>query len=234
MNKDSNSLINFDSIRRNYSNETNSWLYSIVDIIAIVSKSSDPRNYWKVLKSRLNKANPQLVTGCNQLKMPSSDGKMYFTDVADAETLLDIIKVISPTYVRQFNHWFDNIQSENISNSTQTATNDDAELTIDAYESNKEIVVQSLIAGVSPENLTISVDCNNINIRGKRLLGETVPEENYSIQELYWGTFSRTIPLPEEIDIDETEATISHGLLKIKLPKINKLRTRIIKIKSQS
>ncbi len=85
MTKEIDIIIKDDTIRRQWDQKSKTWFFSVVDIIAIVTKSSDPRNYWKVLKSRLNKANPQLVTKCNQLKMPSIDGKSYLTDTADSE-----------------------------------------------------------------------------------------------------------------------------------------------------
>ena len=61
------------------------WYISIVDVIAVLTVSPNPNNYWKVLKHRLSKEGSELVTNCNQLKMQSSDGKYYLTDVADTE-----------------------------------------------------------------------------------------------------------------------------------------------------
>ena len=68
---------------------------SIVDVIAVLTVSPNPNNYWKVLKSRLKKEGSQLVTDCNQLKMQSSDGKFYKTDVADTEQLFRLIQSIT-------------------------------------------------------------------------------------------------------------------------------------------
>jgi HSP20 family molecular chaperone IbpA len=232
MSKETDKIIASGVIRHHYDEKSKKWYFSIVDIISIVADTKDARNYWKVLKSRLNKGNPELVTNCNQLKMPSSDGKMYLTDVADSDTILEIIKTISPSSFHKFRSWFNNIESENTIKTILIDSYDEAELTIDAYQDDKEIIVQSLIAGVSPENIIISVDCKNIMIRGKRLIGENTQKDNYNISELYWGAFSRSISLPEEVDIDEVEATLEHGLLRIKLPKVNKLRRKNIKIKS--
>ncbi len=60
---------------------------SIVDVVGILTESPNPNNYWKVLKNRLKKEGSQLVTNCNQLKMQSTDGKYYKTDVAETEQL---------------------------------------------------------------------------------------------------------------------------------------------------
>ena len=232
MSKEIDITIKDESIRKLWDEKSKTWYFSVVDIIAIVTKSSDARNYWKVLKSRLNKANPELVTACNQLKMQSSDGKSYLTDTADSETILEIIRTISIPYVIPFRRWFDDIESQSNVRTEYKEDIEEAELTIDAYETDKDIIIESIVAGVPPENLSISVNCSEVIIRGRRLIPENISTENYLLQEIYWGIFSRTIPLPEEVDIDEVEANISHGLIRIKLPKINKLRTRIIKIKS--
>jgi HSP20 family molecular chaperone IbpA len=224
--------IESESIRRQWDKEKNIWYFSVVDVIGIVTSSTDARNYWKVLKNRLNKANPELVTRCNQLKMPSSDGKSYLTDVADSETILEIIRAISIPYVAPFRRWFNDIESQSSPKNEYEEETEKAELTIDAYETDKDIILESMVAGVSIENLSISITLSEVIISGKRLIPENISHLDYVIQEIYWGAFSRTIPLPSEIDIDEAQASIEHGLLKIKLPKINKLRTRIIKIKS--
>jgi hypothetical protein len=83
------------AIRREYDQNSKKWHYSIVDIITLTTKSSDPRNYWKVLKNRLKKKDSDLVTKCNQLKMKAKDGKNYLTDVADESTLRLILESIS-------------------------------------------------------------------------------------------------------------------------------------------
>ncbi len=81
-------------IRRIYDEEAETWYFSVVDIIAALLQQpyyQAARNYWKVLKDRLRKEGSESVTKCNQLKLPSADGKSYLTDVANPETLLRII-----------------------------------------------------------------------------------------------------------------------------------------------
>lgn len=108
----------------------------------------------------------------------------------------------------------------------------DGELTIDLYQTNGEIVIQSMIAGVLPENLSIMITRDTLTIKGKREENRSIKEGDYYVRELYWGSFSRTISLPEEVDPEEAEAIEKHGLLVIKLPKINKHKQTNLKVKS--
>jgi HSP20 family protein len=108
----------------------------------------------------------------------------------------------------------------------------EAELTVDLYQTPSDIIVKTMVAGVQPESLSISITRDMITIKGKREEGNTVDRDNYFIQELYWGAFSRTISLPEEVDPEEAEAIEKHGLLIIKLPKLDKNRETKLKIKS--
>ena len=88
------------------------WYISIVDVIGILTDSPNPNNYWKVLKNRLKKEGSQLVTNCNQLKMQSSDGKFYLTDVADTEQLFRLIQSIPSPKAEPFKLWLAQIASE--------------------------------------------------------------------------------------------------------------------------
>ena len=108
----------------------------------------------------------------------------------------------------------------------------EGELTVDVYQTPEHIIIQAMVAGVSSEDLSVSVTREMVTIRGKREAPKGVASENYFFQELYWGAFSRTILLPSEIEPEETEAIEKHGLLTIKLPKIDKGRTQTVKIKS--
>lgn len=74
-------------VRSIWNEDEEKWYFSIVDVVGILSDSPNPNNYWKVLKHRLTKEGSELVTNCNQLKMQSTDGKFYKTDVADTEQL---------------------------------------------------------------------------------------------------------------------------------------------------
>jgi HSP20 family protein len=106
------------------------------------------------------------------------------------------------------------------------------ELPVDVYETPNEIIIQTLIAGVTPEHLSIDITRDVVSIRGKREEAKGVPNDAYHVRELYWGAFERVIDLPEEIEIDDAEAIERHGMLMIKLPKIDKKRKSVLKIKS--
>lgn len=109
---------------------------------------------------------------------------------------------------------------------------EEAQLTVDLYQTATEIIVQTMVAGVQPENLSITITRDMITLKGKREENKSISTENYFVQELYWGAFGRTISLPEEVDPEEAEAIEKHGLLIIKLPKINKEKKTILKVKS--
>lgn len=110
--------------------------------------------------------------------------------------------------------------------------NDEAELTVDVYQTNGDIVIQTMVAGVKPEDLELTIARDMVTIRGKRIDNRNIDEENYFIKELYWGKFSRTILLPQEIEPEEVEALEKHGLLTIKLQKVDKEKKNVVKVKS--
>src|SRR3989344_4030121 len=95
--------------------------------------------------------------------------------------------------------------------------NEEAELAVDVYQTETEIIVQTMVAGVKPEDLELSIARDMITIHGKREEHRNVDDENYFTKELYWGKFSRAISLPQEVEPEEVEATEKHGLLTIKL-----------------
>ncbi len=107
----------------------------------------------------------------------------------------------------------------------------EAGLAIDMYETDNELIIQSMIAGVAPENLHISITRDLVTITGKRI-APGVPQDNYITQELYWGLFSRAIALPFEIDTDGAEAVEKYGLLIIRLPKIDSNKVQELKVKA--
>lgn len=105
-------------------------------------------------------------------------------------------------------------------------------LTVDVYETTKEIVVKSTIAGVDKENLDIEVTSDSITIRGIREKDEKVTTDSYFYQECYWGVFSRSIILPTEIDPDKAKASLKNGILTVRLPKLTKSEQRKLKVHS--
>ena len=109
---------------------------------------------------------------------------------------------------------------------------EEGQLTVDVYQTPTDIVVQAMVTGVRPEDLSINITRDMITIKGKREENRSINEENYFAKELYWGTFSRTILLPQEIEPEDAEAIEKHGLLIVKLPKIDKEKKATIRVKS--
>lgn len=108
----------------------------------------------------------------------------------------------------------------------------DGELAVDVYQTPTQIIIKAMIAGVRPEDLDVSITRDMVTLRGKRERHTEGTAGDFFFQELYWGSFSRTIVLPQEVEIEEAEATEKHGLLTIKLPKLDKGRQAKLKIKS--
>jgi len=111
------------------------------------------------------------------------------------------------------------------------AREEDGELTVDIYDNGDAIIIQSTVAGVKPEDLDISITTDSVTIRGKRKQTEEIREEDYYYKELFWGAFSRSIILPEEIEEGEAEANLKHGLLSIRLPKKKRNTVQKLKVK---
>ena len=101
-------------VRTAWDDETEEWYFSIVDVIEVLTDSPNPRNYWKVLKHRLIKEGNESVTNCNQLKLPSSDGKYYKTDVADTEQLFRLIQSIPSPKAEPFKLWMAQVAKERL------------------------------------------------------------------------------------------------------------------------
>ncbi|MCI0619912.1 Hsp20/alpha crystallin family protein [Candidatus Wolfebacteria bacterium] len=107
-----------------------------------------------------------------------------------------------------------------------------AQLTVDMYQTPDDIVIKTIVAGVAPDELDISITREMVTITGRREHMEDVLNDDYFHRELYWGAFSRTILLPEEIDVELAEATEKHGVLTIRLPKIDKKKQTKLSVKS--
>lgn len=112
-------------------------------------------------------------------------------------------------------------------------TESEGQLTIDVYQTPNEIVIKSTIAGVRPEDIDISITNDMITIKGRRQKDEEVKEEDYYYQECYWGPFSRSVILPVDVEVDRADASMKNGILTIRLPKVEKVKTKKIAIKSE-
>lgn len=107
----------------------------------------------------------------------------------------------------------------------------EGQLTIDVYQTDDDIIIESTVAGVEPDDLDIDISSESVTIRGERRRSNEVSEENYLYQECYWGKFSRSIILPQEIDPDKAKAEFKNGVLRVRLPKIAKGKIRKLKVK---
>lgn len=119
------------------------------------------------------------------------------------------------------------VREENWINNTP----EEGELNVDVYQNQNEIVIKTMVAGVKPEDLDVSISRDMVTLKGKRESERTIADDDYFHKELYWGSFSRTIVLPQEIDVDSAEAIEKHGLLIIKLPKLDKNRSTRLKVR---
>ncbi len=117
-------------------------------------------------------------------------------------------------------------------NSDSAHAPQEGELPVDMYQTNDAIIIKALVAGVSPADLDISITRDMVTIRGVREEYQETNDDNYFHRELFWGSFSRTLLLPEEVVIDEAEAQEKHGLLEIRLPKLDKHRSTQLRVKT--
>lgn len=108
----------------------------------------------------------------------------------------------------------------------------EGQLAVDVYQTPTHIVVKTMVAGVKPDDLDVSITRDMVTIKGKRERQVEVNDQDHFFQELYWGAFSRTILLPQEVEVEGAEAVEKHGLLIIRLPKIDKSRQAKLKVKS--
>jgi len=127
----------------------------------------------------------------------------------------------------------DSLIDKNIEdNSDEQWLSDDneGELVIDAYETEKEFIIESTIAGVESKNLDISIEDDMLTIKGKRERTQGTEKRNYFQKECFWGRFSKKIILPEKVKITQAKATVKNGVLVLKIPKATKKTSKKISI----
>ena len=107
-------LFETKKVRTIWDDKEEKWYFSIVDVVAVLTDSPNPRKYWSVLKTRLKKEGSELTTNCSQLKMKSADGKMYLTDVADTQQLLRLIQSIPSPKAEPFKQWMAQVATERL------------------------------------------------------------------------------------------------------------------------
>ena len=115
-----------------------------------------------------------------------------------------------------------NPNKNKIQNESKEWMETEGELTVDVYSTGKEIVIQSAVAGVKPEDINVSAENDMIIIKGKRNDPSEDKEKNYFFRECYWGKFSKKIIVPDEIDSSRIDAVIKSGVLTVRVPLIIK------------
>ena len=106
----------------------------------------------------------------------------------------------------------------------------EGQLTIDVYQTDDEIIVESAIAGVDPKDIDIDATSESVTIRGERKKSNEISDQDYFYQECFWGRFSRSVILPQEVDPDKASSVLKNGVLKVHLPKIHKDVARKISV----
>lgn len=101
-------------VRTAWNEETEDWYFSVIDVIEILTESENPRDYWKVLKHRLAKEGSEVVTNCNQLKLPAADGKMRLTDVLDTKGILRLVQSVPSPKAEPFKMWLAKVGNERL------------------------------------------------------------------------------------------------------------------------
>jgi HSP20 family protein len=104
-------------------------------------------------------------------------------------------------------------------------------LAIDVFQTDEEVVVQSTIAGVKPENVEVVIENGIVKISGSREKTQTVTKDDYVLQECHWGSFSRQFVLPSEVDAARAEASLKDGILTVRIPRILKEKTTRLTIR---
>lgn len=104
-------------------------------------------------------------------------------------------------------------------------------LNIDMYQTKDNVIIKSTIAGVRPDDIDITVANDMVTVKGTRQREETINQDDYFYQECYWGSFSRSVIVPVDIDSEEIEADLKDGILTIVIPKAAKAKTKKVKVK---
>jgi HSP20 family molecular chaperone IbpA len=110
----------------------------------------------------------------------------------------------------------------------------ESELAVDVYQTPTHLVLKTMIAGVRPDDVDVQISRDLVVIKGRREDEKEISHDDYYVKELYWGTFSRSVVLPVEVEPEEAEAIERHGLLMIKIPKIDRKRQTKLKIKTNT
>lgn len=107
----------------------------------------------------------------------------------------------------------------------------EGQLNIDMYQTKDNVILKSTIAGVRPEDIDITVANDMVTVKGSRKKEENIAQDDYFYQECYWGSFSRSVIIPVDIDSEHIEADLKDGILTVIIPKAAKAKTKKVKVK---
>jgi len=176
----------------------------------VVSFASMPIATKKTLKTKKTKKTPLALA-----KTELIDQSIQQKPVKEARAIkIEKIENTKNEEPRQDKKWFES----------------EGELTVDVYQTDEEIVIQSAIAGMDAEDLDIFIENDLVSIKGNRAKPFSNEKKSYFYQECYWGPFSREIILPEEVDPSRINATMKQGVLTIRIPKVERERKRKVRI----
>ncbi len=109
----------------------------------------------------------------------------------------------------------------------------EGQLSLDVYQTESDVVIKSTVAGISSDDIDITITNDMLTVKGVRSRDEEVRPEDYYYQECYWGPFSRSVILPADVEADLIKATLKNGILTIRLPKSEKVKTKKISINTE-
>jgi len=156
-------------IRRTYDEKTETWYFSVVDIVAALIQQPDyqtARKYWNKLKERLRKEGSQSVTNCHRLKLEAADGKSYLTDVADPETLLRIIQSVPSPKAEPIKLWLAKVGYERIQDMSDPARSLDRAREYWQQHGRSEKWIQQRMMGQETRN-KLTDYCKDHDIKGE-------------------------------------------------------------------
>ncbi|MFA6278510.1 MAG: Hsp20/alpha crystallin family protein [Candidatus Paceibacterota bacterium] len=108
----------------------------------------------------------------------------------------------------------------------------EGQLPVDVHQTSSDIIIRAFVAGVRPDELSISISRDMVEIEGSRIEREQTSGSDYFTRELFWGSFCRTIMLPQEVDVEASSASAKDGLLTIILPKLDKAKQTKLRVKA--
>lgn len=120
-----------------------------------------------------------------------------------------------------------------INNEWENIDYEEGQLSVDVYQTPSKLIVRSTIAGVKPENIDISINNDMLTVKGKRQMQEEIADEDFLYKECFWGSFSRSIILPVDVQAEKVSASLENGVLTISLPKVKVTKQVSIKVKEK-